>query len=55
VFYNNDGSSFKKVKDHILQGIVKAQPTWPDLVRRAIENEESYKKNDNTETPGPPL
>jgi transposase len=35
VFFNNDSSNFKKVKELILQGFEKAQPLWPKLVYRA--------------------
>jgi hypothetical protein len=46
VYYNNNGSDFKKVKTLILEGMDKALPLWPKLVERAMANEEKYISNE---------
>jgi hypothetical protein len=50
----NDGSDFNKVKDYIFDGFDKADQSWPDLVRRAKENELRYIEKDGIRLNEPP-
>lgn len=42
VALENDGSSFSGVRTLITQGLAKANPCWPKLIRRCMENERKY-------------
>lgn len=58
VAYENDGSDFAKVKALIIEGMEKAGPAWPKLVRRTMRNEAKYIREDRirlNERPGSPL
>lgn len=56
--YENDGSSFPKVKELIIEGLEKAGPCWSKLVKRTARNEMKYIREDRirlNEGPSSPL
>jgi hypothetical protein len=58
VAMENDGANFGRVKQLILDGLKKAEPSWPKLVNRAVKAEDKYILEDRirlNEPPGSPL